>query len=58
MYLVFLTPIALTHAFLIGFFGASEEERRRQAIEDEADFQLEVEKEKARRRERTLWSLP
>ena len=54
MYLVFLTPIALTHAILIGFFGASEKERRRQAIEDEAEFQLEVEREKARRRERTL----
>ena len=54
MYLVFLTPIALIHAFLIGFFGDSEEERRRQPIEDEADFQLEVEREKARRRERTL----
>ena len=54
IYLVFLTPLALIHAFLIGFFGDSEEDRRRQAIEDEAEFQLEVEKEKARRKRQGL----
>ena len=48
LYLVLLTPIALTHAFLIGVFGSSNQELREQAIKDEAEFQLRVEKEKAK----------
>jgi hypothetical protein len=49
LYLVLLTPLALAHAFFLGVFGASEDELREQKIKEEAEFQLAVEKEKARR---------
>ena len=48
-YLVLLTPIALTHAFLLGMFGSSNEELREQAIQEEVEFQLAVEQEREKR---------
>ena len=49
LYLFLLFPIAFLHAFLLGIFGKSKEQRMQEAIEDEVDFQLNVEKEKKRR---------
>ena len=49
-YLVFLFPIAFCHAFLLGVFGHSKKQRLKNEIEKEVDFQLSVEKEKAKRR--------
>jgi len=49
-YLVFLFPIAFCHAFLLGVFGHSKRQRLKNEIEKEVDFQLSVEKEKAKRR--------
>jgi len=49
LYLFLLFPIAFLHAFLLGIFGKSKEQRMQEAIEDEVDFQLNVEKEKERR---------
>ena len=48
-YLVLLTPIALTHSFLLGMFGSSSEELRERAIQEEVEFQLAVEQEREKR---------
>ena len=46
LYLVLLTPIALTHAFFLGLFGLSEFERLRREAEKEARKQVMVEEER------------
>ena len=45
-YLVFLTPIALLHAFFLGIFGLSNDELLRREAEREARKQLLVEEER------------
>jgi len=45
-YLVFLTPIALLHAFFLGIFGLSNDELLRREAEQEARKQLLVEEER------------
>ena len=49
LYLFLLFPIAMFHAFLLGMFGRSKNERMQQAIEDEVDYQLRIDKEKQKR---------
>ena len=49
LYLFLLFPIAFFHAFLLGMFGKSKKVRMKEAIENEVDFQLQVEKEKSKR---------
>ena len=45
-YLVFLTPIALFHAFLLGIFGLSNDVLLRREAKQEARKQLLVEEER------------
>ena len=45
-YLVFLTPIALLHAFFLGIFGLSNDELLRREAEQEAKKQLLIEEER------------
>ena len=49
LYLFLLFPIAFFHAFFLGMFGKSKKVRMKEAIENEVDFQLQVEKEKSKR---------
>ena len=46
LYLMLLTPIALTHAFFLGLFGLSEFERLRREAEKEARKQVMIEEER------------
>ena len=48
-YLMFLTPTAVTHSFLLGMFGSSSEEFQEQATQEEVKFQLAVEQEREKR---------
>ncbi len=49
LYFFLLFPVAMFHAFLLGMFGRSKNERLQKAIEDEVDHQLRIEKEKQKR---------
>lgn len=46
LYLVFLFPVAFTHMFLLGMFGKSKKQRIKEEIQQEAEKQVLVEKEK------------
>jgi len=45
-YLLFLTPIAVLHAFFLGIFGLSSDELLRREAEEEARKQLLIEEER------------
>lgn len=49
LYFFLLFPVAMFHAFLLGMFGRSKNERLQKAIEDEVDHQLRIEEEKQKR---------